>query len=271
MYFYQRVPRYFVALLVLATIVGEPVFADTTTISQRAPSSFVKDGELDIDAAVSWFEDLYRANSSIADMEMTVTRPRRTHAMRMQVWTEGTEKALVVIQSPPREKGMSTLKVDKNLWNYMPRIKRTVRVPPSMMLTSWMGSDFTNDDLVREASMKEDYDYETVGPSESPKGWQVRFTAKPDTVGLWSKIELILSENGTLPVQAEYFDRRSRLSRTIYWDEVKTLDGRELPTKMTLIPEDEEGNKTIMQYHAIDFDVDLSADLFSLSRLEQGK
>lgn len=190
--------------------------------------------------------------------------------MRMQVWTEGTEKSLVVIQSPPREKGMSTLKVDKNLWNYMPRIKRTVRVPPSMMLTSWMGSDFTNDDLVRESSMTDDYDYETIGQSASPPGWRVRFTAKADTVGLWSKIELILSEDGRLPVQAAYYDRRGRLSRTIYWDDVKMLGGRELPTKMTLIPEDEEGNKTVMQYLEIEFDVALPANLFSLSRLEQG-
>lgn len=271
MFFYRMVYQSVFVVMFGMTLVGTGALAEEPVRTSPDASGFVKDGELDLEAAVNWFEDLYRANSSISDVEMTVTRPRRSHTMRMKVWTQGTEKALVVIESPPREKGMSTLKVDKNLWNYMPRIKRTVRVPPSMMLTSWMGSDFTNDDLVREASMTDDYDYETVGPSESPAGWLVRFTAKADTVGLWSKIDLILSEDGRLPVQAEYFDRRERLSRTIYWDEVKTLDGRELPTKMTLIPEDEERNKTIMVYHDIDFDVNFSADLFSLSRLEQGR
>jgi hypothetical protein len=86
-------------------------------------------------------------------MEMTVTRPRRTQTMRMKAWTEGEDKSLIIVQAPPRDAGTATLKVDNNLWNYMPRIKRTVRIPPSMMLASWMGSDFTNDDLVRESSI----------------------------------------------------------------------------------------------------------------------
>ncbi len=233
--------------------------------------SFVEDGVLNVDAAVAHFEDLYRSSSSVAEMEMTVVRPRRTHTMGMRAWTEGTDKSLVEILSPARDRGSATLKVDNNLWNYRPRIERTVRVPPSMMLTSWMGSDFTNDDLVREASMVDDYDYEVVGPSEEPAGWLVRFTAKPDMVGLWNSIELVLCEDGALPIKATYYDRRDRLARTIHWDEVQVFDGRKLPARMTLIPEDEEGHKTVLVYKDLEFEVDLPRDLFSLSRLERGQ
>ena len=263
-----------IRVTLLITAVCVPLFLPILLSAEEAlppppMPNFVKDGVLDIDAAIQYFDDLYRSKSSTGEVEMTVSRPRRTQTMRMKIWTEGTGKSLVVIQSPPREEGTATLKVDNNLWNYMPRIKRTVRIPPSMMLASWMGSDFTNDDLVRESSMLEDYTYKTEGKSESPAGWLIRCTAKPEVVGLWNRIDLIVSEDGTLPLQAMYYDRKDRLSRNLYWSDVKVLGGRKLPAMMKLVPEGEAGHETIMQYHDIPFDVTLPADTFSLSRLEQ--
>lgn len=231
--------------------------------------SFVKDGKLDLNAVVEYFEDLYRSEKSISTAELTVTKPRRKRTFRMKVWTKGEEKALVVILSPAREKGIATLKVEKNLWNYLPRIKRTIRIPPSMMLGSWMGSDFTNDDLVRESSYSKDYTYELVGRSDHPPGWLIKFDAKPDVVGLWKRLELVVSEDGRIPVTSTYYDRKDRLARTIYWDTVKEFDGRRLPSHLTLIPEDKEGHKTEMVYLDIDFDVEVPDSTFSLSALER--
>jgi outer membrane lipoprotein-sorting protein len=243
-------------------------FFGATALAAEAPS-FVREGTLDIEAAVAYFEDLYRAESSVGEAELTVVRPRNERTLRMKTWSRGMDKALVVIQAPPREAGTATLKVDKNLWNFLPKIKRTVRIPPSMMLSSWMGSDFTNDDLVREASYTDDYAYELVGPSASPPGWVIRFTAKPETIGLWEKIDLVVDENGSLPLRAEYFDRRGRLSRVLTWDEVREFDDRLLPGRMIVTPEDQEGHQTILRYLSIDFGVDVPESTFSLSNLEQ--
>ena len=231
--------------------------------------TFVKDGKLDLDAVVQHFENMYRSDSSISLAELAVIRPRRTRTLRMKVWTKGEEKALIVIQSPAREKGMATLKVGKNLWNYLPKIKRTIRIPPSMMLASWMGSDFTNDDLVKESSYSEDYTYKLVETCENPPGWLIRFDAKPDLVGLWKRFELVVSEDGRIPIEARYYDRKDRLARTVYWDKVKEFDERLIPSRLRLIPEDEKGHMTEMVYLDIDFDVDVSDSTFSLSRLEQ--
>ncbi|MBN1763734.1 MAG: outer membrane lipoprotein-sorting protein [Sedimentisphaerales bacterium] len=233
---------------------------------------FIKDGKLDLEAAVKYFEDMYRSKSSISEVELIITKPRRERRMGMKIWTRGTEKALILIESPAREKGTATLKVDKNLWNYLPRIRRTIRIPPSMMLASWMGSDLTNDDLVRESSFMEDYTYELTGRTEDPAGWLITFEARPDTVGLWKRFELVVSNDGRIPLEARYYDRKDRPARTIYWDQVKDFDGRRIPSHLTLIPEDkdeEEQQKTEMIYHNIQFDVEVPESTFSLSNLEQ--
>ncbi|MBN1818172.1 MAG: outer membrane lipoprotein-sorting protein [Sedimentisphaerales bacterium] len=231
--------------------------------------SFIKDGKLDLPAAVKHFEDLYRSRSSISRAELKVIRPRYERTLRMKIWTRGEQRALILIEEPAREKGTATLKVDKNLWNYLPKIRRTIRIPPSMMLASWMGSDFTNDDLVQESSYSKDYTYELVGPNEDPNGWLVRFTAKPDIVGLWNRFELVVNKEGTIPILARYYDRKDRLSRTIAWDQIKIFSGRRIPSRMNLHPIDQPDNKTIMTYLEIDFDVEVSESTFSLSRLEQ--
>jgi len=235
----------------------------------NAEPGFFTSGKLDLDKVVAHFEDLYRSKSSISTATLIITKPRRTKTMTLTSWTRGRDKALIVVQSPAREKGTATLKVDQNLWNYLPRINRTVRIPPSMMLGSWMGSDFTNDDLVRESSFTEDYFYELVGTSEDPEGWLIRFTAKPDMVGLWNRFDWVVSKDGSIPVQAKYYDRKDRLARTITWEDVRLFDGRKIPAKMTLLPEGEEGQQTVMIYEEIDFDGDVPASTFSLSTLEQ--
>ncbi len=244
---------------------------NATPVKVNPPSdnSLIKDGKLDLDATVKHFEDLYRSTSSISETELIVTKPRRQRTLRMKVWTKGEEKALIVINSPAREKGTATLKVGNNLWNYLPKIKRTIRIPPSMMLASWMGSDFTNDDLVRESSYRDDYTYQLAGRSEDPPGWLIRLDARPGAVGLWEKFELLVSEDGTIPILARYYDRKNRLARTIHWDNVQEFDGRRIPSHLTLIPQDKEGNKTEMLYLDIDFDVEVPDGTFSLSSLEQ--
>ncbi|OQX12558.1 MAG: hypothetical protein BWK76_17465 [Desulfobulbaceae bacterium A2] len=229
----------------------------------------MRDGVLDLPAVVRHFEDLYRSDSSISVAELTVTRPRRTQTMTLKSWTRGRDKSLIVLQEPVRDAGTSFLKVGSNLWNFLPRIRQTIRIPPSMMQASWMGSDFTNDDLVRESSFSEDYSSQLLGRSEEPAGWLVGFAAKPGLIGLWNRIELTLSDDGTIPLRTRYYDRKNRLARTMIWDEVREFDGRRLPVHMTLIPEDEPQHKTEMRYLSIAFDVAVPESTFSLSNLER--
>ena len=215
------------------------------------------------------FDEMFESEGTFARVQVTIVSSERTREMKMRFWSEGEDKALIVVDAPPRDAGTATLKVEDNLWNYLPKISRTIRVPPSLMMGSWMGSDLTNDDIVRDSSLEEDYDSEVAGRSEDPPGWNVELSAKPDAVGLWERIELVFSDEHRLPVVARYFDRKGRLSRTIRFEDVRQVEDRWIPMKTTVTPEREDGHYTEFQYLAIDFDVDLDDDTFSLSRLER--
>ncbi len=250
----------------------------------------------DVDALLDKLDDLYRSKSSIARMEILVTNPRVTRTMRIKAWTRGEDRALILIEAPPRDAGTATLRVGENLWNYLPRIARTIRVPPSMMLGSWMGTDFTNDDLVKESSLRKDFSARVDRRSESPAGWWLALVVKPGIVGRWARIDILVSDDQPgwwirlevkpgivgrwaridtlvsdeeLPIEEHHFDRKGRLARTMVFDEIKTLGGRRLPSHMTLTPTDVEGQRTEMRSLEVQFDVTLPDDTFSLSRLER--
>lgn len=227
--------------------------------------------QADIDKALRNLDDLYRSTSSIARIEMTVHTPRRTRTVRMKAYSRGTKKALVVIEAPARDKGTATLRVDNNLWNYLPRIARTIRVPPSAMLSSWMGSDFTNDDLVRSSSYADDFDATLQGDSEDGKTVRIRLDAKKGTVGLWKRIDVTFTKDLQLPREARYYDRRMRLARTMVFEGVREFEGHRIPAQLTLTPVDEPGKKTVMRYLDIDFDADVPDSTFSLARLERSR
>jgi outer membrane lipoprotein-sorting protein len=235
-----------------------------------APLAGAAPPEPDVAALLEHLDDLYRSRSSVARIDIGVVSPRSTRTLRLKAWTRGEEEVLVVVEAPAREAGTATLRVGENLWNWLPRISRTIRVPPAMMLSSWMGTDFTNDDLVKESSLLDDFVARVERRSESPPGWWLTLEVKPGVVGRWARIELLVSDD-RLPLEERHFDRKGRLARTMAFDDVRTLGGRRLPTRIVLVPKDAEGQRTEMRYLELSFDVPIPDDTFSLARLERGR
>ena len=213
--------RLFTVLFIAASAVASPA-------TQSPP---------DAEALLQHLDDLYRSKSSIAQIQIDVTSARNTRTMRLKAWTRGEQEVLVLIEAPPREAGTATLRVGSNLWNYLPRIARTIRVPPAAMLGSWMGTDFTNDDLVKESSLRKDFVARIDRRSESPAGWWLTLDVKPDVVGRWARMELLVSDE-RLPIEERHFDRKGRLARTMRFDDVKMLGGRRIPAHIVLVPTD---------------------------------
>jgi hypothetical protein len=225
----------------------------------------------DVGRLLKRFDEMYESSGTFAQTEIAIVKPEKTRTLRLRMWSKGEDKALLVVDAPSRDAGTATLKVGSNLWNYLPKISRTIRIPPSMMMASWMGSDLTNDDLVRENSYEEDYTSEFAGHSTDPPGWRVRLGARPGLVGLWNRVDVVFSYDDRLPVLAQFYDRKDRLSRTLRFEDVKEIGGRRIPTFVAVVPEREEGRRTELRYLHIELDLELDDGMFSLQQLERGR
>lgn len=216
-------------------------------------------------------DDVQRGESSKAVMTMEVKTSRYERTMKMRALSQGTENSLVTILEPAKDAGVSSLKVGDNLWNYLPKVDRTMKVPAGMMSGSWMGSHFSNDDLVKESRMSEDFTAKfTQEPTEEEpeRSWIIELVPKPDAPVVWGKVVLEVSKD-RLPVRIEYFDEKDNLVRTMAFSDVQEIEGRKVPMKMTLTPADKPGEYTRVAYDSLEFDVPLSARTFTLQALKQ--
>lgn len=215
-------------------------------------------------------DDVARGEQSVAVVSMHVKTARYERSMKMKAWSKGTEKTLIQILEPAKEKGMATLKVEDNIWNYMPKIDRTMKVPSGMMSGSWMGSHFSNDDLVRENRLSEEFDAEmTAKPDGKPDGmYVIELIPKPEAPVVWGKVVSRVRAD-LLPVDVKYYDEKGALVRTMSFGEPRELGGRMMPTSMTVTPEDKPGESTRIIYEEMDFDTEVPETTFSLQSLKQ--
>lgn len=249
------------ALGIVLQIVVFAVFADN-----EAPP---------IQQLVETLDRLYRSTSSYTEMTMDIVTPHWERSMTMKAWSEGTDKTFIRILSPARDAGMATLRIGDEMWNYLPNTNSTVRVPPSMMSGSWMGSDITNNDIVREITYAEDYEYSYLPDSSaadtSGEGTvYVELIPKSSTAVVWSRIVCAVRVQDMIPLWEKYYDSSGDLIRTITFSEVEDMDGRTIPTVMKVVPHDEEGHSTTIEWtHAV-FDRGVNEDIFTLRNLQSG-
>lgn len=224
-----------------------------------------------VSSLLSEIDDLWRGQSSHALTTMQVKTEHYTRTMQMEAWSKGKEKTLVRVIEPLREKGTATLKSGNNIYTYLPKTDRTIKLSSGMMMGSWMGSHLTNDDLVKEARLEDDYDAEISFEGERNGENIIEFTLipKPDAAVVWGKLILSIEATSHNPIVEEYYDEDMLLARTIKFTDLKQLAGRLRPSVMTVIPADKPGEYTEFVYQTLDLDVDLSDGLFSLSSLKR--
>lgn len=216
-------------------------------------------------------DDVFRGNSAHGEAEMTIKTEHWTRNLSMEFWSKGTERSLIRIVAPEKEKGTATLKVDTDLWNYLPKVKRVVKLPSSMLSASWMGSHLTNDDLVKESRMADDYTYEISfeGERDGVQVVEITCTPKPEAPVVWGKVVVRVRKDDSMPIQIAFHDEDMELARTMTYSDVASLGGRTLPTTMTVVPAAEPDELTRIHYQEMAFDVALPDDLFSLRTLQR--
>jgi outer membrane lipoprotein-sorting protein len=211
-----------------------------------------------------------RGESSYTENTMQIIRPEWTRTMRMKGWSKGADYSLVLVTAPARDKGSSSLKRDKEMWNWVPSIERVIKIAPSMLGQSWMGSDFTNDDLINQSSIVVDYTHtllreETYDKTEC---WVIESIPKENAPVVWGKQVLWISQDKYHMRKVAYYDEFEELINTMSTTDVKQIGGRSIPTRMEMQPADKPDQKTVLIYHNAEFDFDIPDSFFSQSNMK---
>lgn len=235
------------------------------------PTKSASNNELTAKEIVMKTDGILRGKQSKTLVEMKIFTPGWQRTLKIRSWHKGLEKAFVRIISPPKEAGITSLKIEDKIWNYLPNVEMVMRISPSMLMQSWMGSDFTYDDIVKDSSLVEDYTHTLLGIEyhNNIEVYKIEFKPKPNAPVVWGKIIALIRKDNFLPIQQSYFDERGELIRILKYSEFKWMDDRLYPTFLEMLPMTKEGHKTTVKYLEVLFTKDVDEGIFSLQTLKR--
>jgi len=203
---------------------------------------------------------------------MEIIRPTWKRTIAMKSWGHGLDYSMTYITAPAKEKGQVFMKRKTEMWNWVPSIGRMIKIPSSMMSQGWMGSDYTNDDILKESSIVYDYNHTIVG-EEKVEGfdtYKIEMIPKEDAAVIWGKIYKWITKDGEyIQIKSEYYNEDGELVKSDHGYDFKKMDGRLIPSRIEIIPADEEGKKTVLYIEDIKFDVDLPVSFFSQQQMKR--
>ncbi len=214
-------------------------------------------------------DDKMRGKTSQAEMIIKTTRPTWTREMAVRTWMKGTDYAMILILSPVKDKGTVFLKRKKEVWNWLPTLERSIKLPPSMMSQSWMGTDFTNDDLVKESSVVEDYTHTIMGDTLVAERdcYIIQMIPKPEAAVVWGKLIVCIDKKDFLELHSRFYDEDGSLINTMNAFDIKQMDGSLIPTRLEMIPADKKNQKTEIVYKNIFFNRPVEDNYFTLDKM----
>ena len=216
-------------------------------------------------------EKMQGEETSQSTMTMTIVRPTWQRVITFKSWTRDRDYTMVLVAAPAKEKGQTFLKRESEMWNWNPTINRLIKLTPSMMSQGWMGSDFSNDDLLKESSIVVDYTHNIIG-EEEVDGWnchKIELIPLEDAAVVWGKIIKWISTEEFLQLKSEFYDEDDYLIKTELAYDIKTMDGRIIPSKFELIPEEDEGHKTVVVMDEIEFNKPIPESFFSQQNMKR--
>jgi len=215
-------------------------------------------------------DDLLRGDTSQGQYRMSVETPGWKRTLELDAYSIGRDKTFIRILSPPKEAGITTLRIENEMWNYLPKVERTIKIPPSMMFQSWMGSDFNNDDLVKESSIVYDYTHKILYEKQigSHDVYKIELIPLPEAPVTWGKLLLWVRKSDFVPLREEFYSERGKLIKILEYSDIKQVSDRTIPTTWKMKSVTKEGHVTIIEVIDIVYNEPVSENIFTLSNLK---
>lgn len=215
-------------------------------------------------------DEKMRGNTSQAEITIRTVRPSWSREMTVRTWMKGTTLAMVLVQSPAKDKGIVYLKRKKEVWNWVPSLEKIIKLPPSMMSQSWMGTDFTNDDLVKESSVVNDYDHSITGDTtiDSRNCYIIQMIPKPEAAVVWGRLIVCIDKKDFIELHTRFYDEEGTLVNTMNAYDIKTMDGRLIPTRFEMIPAEKPNQKTVMIYKSVQYNKPIDDNFFTTEKMK---
>ncbi len=223
----------------------------------------------DADAILQRAFDNYRSTSSQTTVTMIVHRPDWERHLEMKAWTRGQDDALVRFIAPPVDAGNATLKLDRDAWVYNPKLNQVIKLPASMMSQSWMGSDFSYNDLAKSEDIITQYIHRVIA-TEQASGhtlWTIEAIPKPGAPIVWGKVVLKIRDDAVM-TEETFFDQDMKPARRMTTDKIGMLGDRTYPLTMTMHPLDAPGQWTRVDTSDGRFNAGVPDYFFTLSNLQ---
>jgi len=212
-----------------------------------------------------------RGKTQQGTMQMKIVRPDWERTVEMKSWSKGDDYFIIYITAPAKDKGQVFLKRKKEMWNWVPTIDRMIKIPPSMMMQSWMGSDFTNDDLVKQSSIVKDYTHTLLAEEEIREQvcYKIELIPLPDAPVVWGKIISWITKDGLNLWKSEYYDEDEFLINIENAYDIKNFGDRDLPSRVEIVPADEPGKKTVLLMKDIKFNEPIDDNFFTQQNMKR--
>lgn len=218
-------------------------------------------------------EQKLMASTVEATMDVTIKRPKWTKTMSLKTWSKGTDYAMAYILGPEKDKGTVYLKSQNEVYNYLPKIKKTVKLPATLLAQNWMGSDLSTDDLVKMSNYLQDYNASLSG-SETVSGrscYKITLTPKSTADVIWGKLVVCIDKTDYIQLKTVFYDEDLEVVNTLIGSGIKNFGGKNLASKFVMTPSGKSGENTTLVYKNVSFNTPIAASFFTKSNMPQVK
>ena len=186
-----------------------------------------------------------------------------------------TEKVLMFFNSPRDVAGTGYLSFsyddeskDDDIWLYLPAMKRVRRITGSGKNDSFMGTDFTYEDMGSRSLSKDDFSLRGEEAVDGEPCWVVEARPK-DSRDPWGRRVIRVRKDANIFAAVDYYDRQDRLLKTLRMSSLHQVDGIWTAQRMEMTNV-QDRHSTVIDISDIRFNVPLDDSLFTVPNLERG-